>query len=99
MNGNALKDGLLMLKRLAETDGDEMDIGEFSIVMEKCDAAMSEPPRNCDVGTPNERFERFRKFCQDKEACTKCFGNKTLGLEVECFATWEDMPYDENKKG
>lgn len=46
-------------------------------------AALSAPPRNCDVGTAEEQAERlFRRY-----------GDTTIGAEVALL--WAAMPYDE----
>ena len=29
-------------------------------------AALSAPPRNCDVGTPEDQHNRFMRFCDSK---------------------------------
>ena len=54
----------------------------------KIDAALSAPPRNCDVGTEVEHIERHIKFCKGYKCGpgTSCY---------VCFAKWSQMPYEE----
>ena len=55
-------------------------------------AALSDPPRNCDVGTSEEQEKRYLALC-DANKCSSCpvrFKGKT-----DCVFTWEQMPYDE----
>ena len=64
-------------------------------------AALSAPPRNCDVGTAEEQVLRWRGFC----ACEKggvCDGCPCLknskGVE-DCYAKWAQMPYEAEEGG
>ena len=61
----------------------------------KARAALSVPPRNCDVGTPSEMQDRFERFCCSHLGCSKCplpFHN--------CEFAWAQMPYEAaGKKG
>ena len=52
-------------------------------------AALSAPPRNCDVGTANEQIERHQKWCNSDRCVYK--------NRVECFAEWSHMPYKEGE--
>jgi hypothetical protein len=62
----------------------------------KARAALSAPPRNCDVGTLEEQAERFSEYC-DSEVCkrNRCrFNAKALCIE-RCALAWAQMPYNE----
>ena len=53
--------------------------------------ALSDPPRNCDVGTVDEQLKRFSAFCMSRE-CNECpFVSSTYG---ECGVRWSQMPYE-----
>lgn len=60
------------------------------------------PVRNCDVGTPEEQYKRFRAVCDSKDArqCSYC---ELRGLDSlncsrdKCYARWAQMPYEEDK--
>lgn len=51
----------------------------------KAKAALAAPPRNCDVGVPEERIQRWSKFCKAR--------SKKLP-PIHGFE-WEDYPYKE----
>jgi hypothetical protein len=62
-------------------------------------AALATPPRNCDVGTPEEQEKRFESFCNshwdlnDAECeCAGCPLNCRVG--TECEFAWAQMPYE-----
>ena len=59
--------------------------------------ALAAPPRNCDVGTAEEQFERWQAFCGRHDAnCTgcPCDDGHTCTLAY-CFAKWAQMPCEE----
>lgn len=61
-----------------------------------CEAALSAPPRNCDVGTAEEQSERMALFCKSMYAtegaiCHKC----PLHEHKDCTLGWAQMPYTE----
>ena len=60
------------------------------------EAALSAPPRNCDVGTAEEQRKRFKAFCRDRQGgtCDKCPARKGF-----CTLTWAQMPYKEGGEG
>lgn len=54
------------------------------------EAALSDPPRNCDVGTADEQSERFDRWC-DRKNIKDCWG---IGCR-KCLIAWAQMPYKE----
>lgn len=56
-------------------------------------AALSAPPRNCDVGTPEEQVKRFNKFCFPIK-CSECQLHTNEDLH-DCIFRWLQMPYEE----
>ncbi len=68
------------------------------------DAALSAPPRNCDVGDAAEQSERLAKFCKanyekaekDKHICSECQFNDCIG---ECPLKWAQLPFTPEKGG
>ncbi len=68
------------------------------------DAALSAPPRNCDVGNAAEQSERLAKFCKanyekakkDKHICSECRFNDCPG---ECPLKWAQLPFTPEKGG
>lgn len=75
-------------------------------------AAISKPPRNCDVGTADEQSERFRAFCHShmygfndprgyrcKEDCpVKMEIVRRDKLCIYCQLVWAQMPYEEGQR-
>ena len=53
--------------------------------------ALSAPPRQCDVGTPEEQRERFKAFCRDRQygLCDDC----PIPKKGFCTLQWAQMPY------
>lgn len=61
-------------------------------------AAISAPPKNCDVGTAEEQAERFSRFCQADvlDVCSKsCPLYNHSRSRDDCAIQWEQMPYKE----
>jgi hypothetical protein len=59
----------------------------ISIVRE----SVSEPLKNCNVGTADEQYERFVYCCSSRKIpCRKSY---TQGC-VECYAKWSQRPYE-----
>lgn len=54
------------------------------------EAALSDPPRNCDVGTAEEQDERFDRWC-DRKNIKDCWGISCR----KCLIAWAQMPYKE----
>ena len=63
------------------------------------ETAISEPPRNCDVGTPKEQSARFDAHCRKQMGCLTCpLREKDGGVPKHCEFAWAQMPYEEVKK-
>ena len=61
--------------------------------------ALAEPPRNCDVGTPEEQYARWRRFCDSQKCCNNQCPVYRLadvcGSKASCNLIWAQMPYEE----
>ena len=68
---------------------------EMANALDKAKAALSEPPRNCDVGTAEEQSERYEKFCYAHRSREKGCGGCPLCDIVCCGFAWLQMPYEE----
>ena len=55
-------------------------------------AALSAPPRNCDVGTAEEQVGRHATWCEGN--ANQCLFPKASKCTL-CFARWAQMPYKE----
>ena len=62
---------------------------------EACEAALSAPPRNCDIGTAEEQAERFDEFCYNHRSREKGCGDCPLLDGGPCELAWAQMPYGE----
>jgi hypothetical protein len=60
----------------------------------KAHAALSAPPRNCDVGDVAEQDRRFRFFCTGR-ACEECEVNGG----IRCAIAWGQLPYEAPAEG
>lgn len=63
-------------------------------IVEITNAALSKPPRNCDVGTAEEQYRRFDAFCdahhfQSENCCSDC---PCHGVGI-CEFKWGQLPY------
>ncbi len=58
--------------------------------------ALAKPPRNCDVGTAGEQYNRFDEFCMRhyKEGNVMKCGQCPFS-EPTCKFAWAQMPYTE----
>lgn len=68
----------------------------------KISAALSEPARNCDVGTADEQADRFKAFCYanrtpDNECSKECPFNDTSAV-CYCQARWAQMSYEKKEE-
>lgn len=80
----------------------------------KARTALAEPPRNCDVGTPQEQVHRFDEYCRAhrispkeedfRTPCDECpilkerLRQGTGCAQTGCIFVWEQMPYEEGGK-
>ena len=67
---------------------------EISELKQIAEAALAEPVRNCEVGTPKEQNERHNKFCYYHRSYEKCCGGCPLNGEPCCELSWAQMPYE-----
>jgi hypothetical protein len=66
------------------------------IIASKAKQALSEPPRQCEVGTSEEQVRRFSAFCDLSKSCRSCPVYKPNFTAIECFAQWAQSPYGES---
>lgn len=57
-------------------------------------AALAEPPRQCDVGTPKEQADRHRELCLKHGGCSTCPRNKKEWSFKDCILEWAQEPYE-----
>lgn len=81
---------------------------DVASTFKKVDAALAAPPRNCDVGSPTEQAERFKRFCKEhtdsgrNPSCGMCpilpVVNRGETKEL-CPFHWGQLPYDAAREG
>lgn len=65
-------------------------------VIREIDSVLDKPPRNCDVGTPDEQYQRWVRFCEQRlHSCHNCECNSPVG----CTFKFGDMPYEAEEGG
>lgn len=75
-------------------EGVRMD--EVDKIRSEIKAALSAPPRNCDVGTAEEQSKRFDAHCRKHMGCLTCpLREKDGGVPKHCEFAWAQMPYEE----
>lgn len=61
-------------------------------LQEKAHAALSAPPRNCDVGTADEQMRMFKMSCDAHPTCAGCpCGSHPA---PSCGIAWAQLPYE-----
>ncbi len=76
-----------------EEDPDEVE-REKDEAISLARAALSAPPRQCDVGTVEEQTKRKIEFCYKQRGCSNCSFSKSATL-TQCAFAWAQMPYEE----
>jgi hypothetical protein len=78
--------------------------------IDKAEAALAEPLRNCEVGTAEEQAKRFRSFCGMHKPKVNEFSEHgellcpSTGCELiacnygQCALAWVQMPYESEVK-
>lgn len=67
---------------------------EMANALDKAKAALSAPPRNCDVGTTDEQSRRYENLC-DSHTCGSSGSDCPL-YDYDCSQiAWSQMPYEE----
>ena len=78
------------------TDGG-FHMQDAKMVRNKIEAALSAPPRQCDVGTAEEQGNRMRRFCakQKRNGIINCgYCQIRHQYERDCTLDWAQMPYE-----
>ena len=106
-NADAMRKALLEASiALSDATHHHMTEDDAKECLSVVNAALSVPPRNCDVGTAEEQSDRFDKFCYSHSKCHKCpvksiwnsqHRQKQLREIIRCEIIWSQMPYEEVK--
>lgn len=102
-NAKAMREALEKIQKLATSDrpADEVEIANI------CRAALSAPPRNCDIGTAEEQERRYNNFTGRYNPCSyrgyaRCAEDCPVHIklmqeghgELLCQLEWSQMPYE-----
>ena len=63
--------------------------------IQEAKAALAEPLKNCEVGTAEEQYGRFRECC--KKQRIPCLLSYDYRCD-ECYSKWSQMPYESEDK-
>ena len=101
VNAAKLREALVLAKKaMIEKVVGSLDVPDdfFQDEIQAIEAALAEPPRNCDVGTAEEQAERFAEFCDDEKGNRNHCRNCRLCNARDCELAWAQMPYEEGGK-
>ena len=85
---------------------DALDLDEPNVVaiIDKCKEAIDLPLRNCDVGTAEEQYRRWARFCKYRNEGKTCHGcpvyeEQKKGMKSTCELIWAQTPYEAEEGG
>lgn len=103
----AIKEAILLIARENRCYRESLHIDKKLEVLRKAKAALDLPLRNCDVGTPDEQYARFKKWCENEfykrpidaltgEPCKSCpcYAVSANGVDGCNYLRWANMPYE-----
>lgn len=97
MEGNQMKMREALVKIRDIIMGGGFDGRSPAHIVNICDAALSEPPRQCDVGTAEEQSDRFASLCDSYSGCSQCpvksRWNFANGHKPSCGVLFAHAPY------
>jgi len=95
-NSAAMREALVEISKIA--DGWEFrgttKAGALDRIYELAKAALSEPARNCDIGSPEEQTERFSDFCHGHDDCEDCPVSLCFSGDYYCSLAWAQLSYE-----
>lgn len=79
------------------SESEFMQLSNDKPLVDLIDAALSKPPRQCDVGTAEEQLKRHGEWCAMRPTTTHpCLDR---GWCHKCFAKWAQTPYEAERRG
>lgn len=109
-NNAAILESLIELRKIVRKafwSRDGKVSGDVLNALRRSSIALEKPPRNCDVGTADEQYDRWKRFCQYRNAplsqnrsCTGCPVYEAMyNCKSTCELIWAQMPYDGGNGG
>ena len=104
-NPAAMRDALISIVASVKDESEDTELpcvayGIARRVRRMAEAALAAPPRNCDVGTAEDKVERFGEYCISHKAtlplpdrCRRCRIRGEMHVH-KCIFEWEQMPYE-----
>lgn len=92
-NVKKMREALVYIKQWHEDCISEEGADLVDDMIAKVDAALSAPPRNCDVGTAEEQNRRHNAFCNATRNGMSGYHCEDAPRCVFCFSKWAQMPY------
>lgn len=89
-----MREVLTQIRTYSQSKGRQMMNATW--LFKACDAAISSPPRNCDVGTLEEQQGRFGAYCTEIKMCERCRDciDGHGDAHERCVMEWEQAPYE-----
>ena len=96
-NIKAMREALKQIHELLSIGGnpDTAMCIRYEAAYQIAEEALAEPLRNCDIGTAEEQYERYEKFCYAHRSREKGCGDCPLCDIPCCEFAWLQMPYEE----
>lgn len=104
LNAAAMREACANIAEYAKTAAchteDAHLLGYLNQIERWAEAALSAPPRNCDVGTSDEQAKRFHLFCKKFQSdiqgmCSPLCPYINCCDMCHCITKWAQMPYEE----
>ena len=94
----------VLMAALKRDNANSLHITSASNIINVARNTIAFPRRQCDVGTVEEQFTRFEKFCRKDvldplEASAYCAYECPCGRKYNCELAWAQMPYEEKEGG
>ena len=97
-NAAAMREALEKVRRVLHCAivADILKGDDVNSAFNEVNAALSAPPRNCDVGTAEDQAIRYQELCDSHTCGSICSGSGCPLYAYDCspFA-WSQMPYEE----
>lgn len=87
-NAEKMREALVMIQSGLN---DEDDIPYLKELKKVVDDALSSTPRNCDIGTSEDQYNRFVHSCTSRKISCKKSDFQSC---TRCYAEWSQMPYE-----
>lgn len=76
-------------------------VAKISDAIANAGVVLSEPPRNCDIGTAEEQERRFRKYCDSNynpnDVDAECWRCPLFKHRSSCEFAWGQMSYEKGE--